>query len=69
MGTSGVVWLSCRRGVTGRAWEAHEVSGPEGVKYDLVELVDLDGDGDLDALTCEERDNLGGLWYENPMRR
>ena len=68
-GTSGVVWLSSRRGVTDRAWEAHEVSGPEGVKYDLVELVDLDGDGDLDALTCEERDNLGVVWYENPTRR
>ena len=30
--------------------------------------VDMDGDGDLDVLTCEERDNLGVIWYENPLR-
>ncbi len=30
--------------------------------------VDLDGDGDLDVITCEERDNLGVFWYENPTR-
>jgi len=42
------------------------VSGPEGVKYDLVALVDLDGDGDLDVITTEETANLGVIWYENP---
>ncbi|QDT09817.1 FG-GAP repeat domain-containing protein [Planctomycetes bacterium K23_9] len=35
-------------------------------KFDRMELVDLDGDGDLDVLTCEERRNLGVIWYENP---
>ena len=30
--------------------------------------IDLDGDGDLDLLTCEERDQLGVHWYENPAR-
>ena len=29
-------------------------------------LIDLDGDGDEDALICEERRNLGVIWYENP---
>ena len=29
-------------------------------------LADLDGDGDLDVLTCEEVGNLGVIWYENP---
>ena len=24
--------------------------------------------GDLDVITCEERDNLGVVWYENPAR-
>ncbi len=42
------------------------VSGPEGIKFDRIELVDLDDDGDLDILTCEERTNLGVIWYENP---
>ncbi len=39
---------------------------PEGSKFDLIQAVNLDGDGDLDLLTCEERDNLGVFWYENP---
>lgn len=47
---------------------AHEISGPEGVKFDRIEMIDLDDDGDLDLLTCEERDNLGVIWYENPAR-
>jgi hypothetical protein len=66
---SGAFWLSREKGssLETAQWTAHEISGKtEGVKYDLVELIDLDGDGDLDALTCEERDNLGVIWYENP---
>lgn len=47
-------------------WQATAISGPEGIKFDLVELIDMDDDGDLDVLTCEERDNLGVFWYENP---
>lgn len=44
-----------------------KISGKDsGIKYDRIELIDLDQDGDLDVLTCEERDNLGVLWYENP---
>ncbi|MCB1062047.1 MAG: VCBS repeat-containing protein [Verrucomicrobiae bacterium] len=45
-----------------------DISGSEGVKYDRMELLDLDGDGDLDLMTCEERTNLGVFWYENPAR-
>ncbi|MBP85443.1 MAG: hypothetical protein CMJ64_01810 [Planctomycetaceae bacterium] len=61
---SGVRWLSR----TGDAWKDHEISGPEGVKFDRLEILDLDQDGDLDVVTCEERANLGVIWYENPTR-
>lgn len=48
-------------------WEFHEISGVDsGEKFDRIELLDVDSDGDLDLLTCEERDNLGVVWYENP---
>ena len=40
---------------------------PDGIKHDLVELLDLDGDGDPDVLTCEETKNLGVFGY-NPAR-
>jgi hypothetical protein len=66
-GKSGVRWLSPEAG--GAGWRDHEVSGPEGTKFDLLELYDLDGDGDLDILTCEEADDLGVLWYENPAKK
>lgn len=56
----GVMWLSAPD------WQPHDISGPPGTKYDLVQLIDMDGDGDLDVLTCEERENLGVIWYENP---
>jgi hypothetical protein len=65
---SGVMWMSCDGPATGGNWTCHDVSGPEGVKFDLVVLIDLDNDGDLDILTCEERQNLGVFWYENPAR-
>ncbi len=68
-GKSGVIWLSRSGPLPEAEWKVHEVSGKtEGAKYDLVVLIDLDGDGDLDILTCEERDNLGVIWYENPAR-
>ena len=31
-------------------------------------VADIDGDGDLDLLTCEEVHDLGVFWYENPTR-
>ena len=66
--TPGVVWMSWRTGPLDPVWDTHGISGPQGAKFDLLQLLDLDGDGDLDVLTCEERDNLGVIWYENPAR-
>lgn len=60
----GVVWLDMKSD----GLKIRPISGPEGVKYDLIQLLDLDADGDLDVITCEERANLGVFWYENPTR-
>lgn len=60
----GVVWLDMARD----GLKLRPISGPEGVKFDLIQLLDLDADGDLDVITCEERANLGVFWYENPTR-
>jgi len=69
----GLMWLSREvPGIDSRPqdwrWTAHRLSGPDGIKHDLVALVDLDGDGDLDAMTSEEVKDLGVIWYENPIR-
>ncbi len=65
----GVTWL---RNVGGR-WQVHDISGTRGSKFDRIELLDVDADGDLDVITCEENAGpnsrgLGLVWYENPRR-
>lgn len=61
-----------KRGVMGLrqredgTWSPRDIGGLDGVKFDRVELLDLDADGDLDVLTCEETAGLGVIWYENP---
>lgn len=69
----GVFWLHQNKNKPLDQWESFGISGPEGIKFDRIELVDLDLDGDLDVLTCEEhhrigekRVGLGIIWYENP---
>lgn len=47
--------------------EFFPISNAEGIKFDRIELIDLDNDGDLDLVTCEERSGLGVIWFENPM--
>jgi hypothetical protein len=69
---SGVQWLSYRQSPLESHWAGHEISGSAGIKFDRIELLDLDADGDLDILTCEERHEnrgLGVVWYENPIGR
>ena len=63
---SGVRWLSYADSPWEVVWRDHEISGPQGIKFDRLELLDIDGDGDLDVLTCEEREINAVLWYENP---
>ncbi|HOP78517.1 MAG TPA: VCBS repeat-containing protein [Thermogutta sp.] len=68
----GVVWLE----QTEKGWQVHDLSGPVGIKFDRIEFVDLDGDGDFDLLTTEESEatstpgvaGLGVVWYENPAK-
>lgn len=59
----GVIWLE--RPPQG-PWRQHPLSGAAGVKFDLMQTLDLDHDGDLDVITTEEVDGLGVIWYENP---
>ena len=71
MGSKGkpaVAWMRYHKAVTDKTWQVRDISGPIGAKFDLVELIDLDGDGDLDALTCEERLYNAVIWYENPTK-
>lgn len=68
---SGIFWLSFENKPSDSLWTWHNISGTKGIKFDRVELIDLDGDGDLDVLTCEENygnnsKGLGVIWYENP---
>jgi hypothetical protein len=70
-GTSldGIVWAShsgSPREAT--SWNFYQLSGIDGLKYDLVVLYDVDQDGDLDLITSEEIGQLGVIWYENPLR-
>lgn len=47
-------------------WTVRPISDNAGGKFDLIQLLDLDGDGDLDVVTTEEAAGLGVVWYENP---
>lgn len=65
----GAYWMEAGESATEPIWKAHNISGKLGTKYDLVHLIDLDGDGDLDVLTNDEADGKSGLgvfWFENP---
>lgn len=50
-------------------WTFHKISNRRGRKFDLVNLIDMDADGDLDVLTNDENEEeigMGIIWYENP---
>jgi hypothetical protein len=67
----GTYWLEYQKSPFENEWNVHRIASPQGIKYDLVHLLDLDGDGDLDVLTNEEKQDehgLGVFWYENPAK-
>jgi len=64
-GKHGVMWLSYITSPADAYWTAYPISGLKGEKFDVVRLVDIDNDGDLDVLTCEEREINAVIWYEN----
>jgi hypothetical protein len=69
----GIIWMSFEKDPMNPKWNWHHLSGTEGYKFDRIELLDIDGDGDLDVLTCEENyglnsEGLGVIWYENPFQ-
>ena len=67
----GVTWLKnlINDGAQkGLEFDVRQMSSLAGQKFDLLQIMDVDHDGDLDVITCEERDNLGLFWYENPHR-
>jgi hypothetical protein len=71
-GTCGLVWCTLL-GMSGGGFtlQTHDISGlagPKGMKLDDIQLLDLDGDGDQDVLTTEERTGWGVVWFENPTR-
>jgi len=70
----GLMWLSCEGPFTTGTWVPHVLSGLDGIKHDLVGLVDLNGDGHPDVITSEEsagenHTGLGVIWYENSCHR
>ena len=74
-GKRGIVWLRFRDSPYQGNWDVFDLSGPDGIKFDLNLLLDVDADGDLDVINSEENDNardgkpgLGVVWYENPIR-
>lgn len=72
-GKHGVFWLEGDGTPLDGGWKFHQISGTEkGSKFDRIELLDIDGDGGLDLLTCEENEGpssrgMGVIWYRNPL--
>jgi len=70
---NGLIWLNGKSLSESKTPEWQNISALHISKYDKVELIDLDMDGDLDVLICEENfsknsKGLGVVWYDNPVK-
>lgn len=70
---NGLVWLDGKDLASDCQSKYQSISGAHPAKYDKVELLDVDQDGDLDVLICEENygtnsEGLGVIWYENKLK-
>ncbi len=68
----GLIWLDGTKINQAKSQDFQSISGVHIAKYDKVELIDLDEDGDLDILICEENfgsmsKGMGVVWYENTL--
>lgn len=69
----GLGWIDGLTLNENKALKLQPISKKDNYKYDRVELIDIDQDGDLDVLICEENNGegsrgLGVVWYENPLK-
>jgi len=68
---NGIIWLNGKYLENPELFDWQIISEKHISKFDKVELIDLDKDGELDVLICEENfgeksEGLGVVWYENP---
>ena len=71
-GKYGLIWLNGAEISQPGTPKFLPISEMHNAKYDKVELIDLDEDGDLDVIICEENfgehsKGLGIVWYENQL--
>jgi hypothetical protein len=59
--------MSYRKSPLDETWDVHDISGMEGIKFDLIQLIDLDGDGDLDVIKPRKRPAAKG-WVSCGMK-
>jgi len=68
----GVMWLTPETEYTNSTWKWNAISDPRIRIFDRVELLDMDGDGDLDVLSADQgrasdgKTGYGVVWFENP---
>jgi hypothetical protein len=65
---AGFKWLEYDKTPLSEDWTVHAAGARGGGKMDVATLYDVDGDGDTDVMTCDER-GAELLWYENPLGR